>query len=152
MLGPLPSATGRHSAKVFYFFIYFLCRVPCLWHSAKTPFAECQVRHSAKYFVFFFFFASRFFSVAFIHCMKLHVQIWWNFVTFYYIFLINFISLISFGKCKFELQVRRIMKSSDSKNDSHASECLLRPCPGTGRKFLTSCSRNMRRNLRPKSF
>ena len=130
----------RHSAKnflnFFKFFVYFLCRVPCLWHSAKTPFAECQVWHSAKNF---FYFCSQIFSLGLLQCFKVHVKIWLNFVTFYYIFRIIFVLLIYFAKSKFELQVHRIMKSNHSKNDCHASECVLRPYLGTCGIFFTSC-------------
>ena len=72
----------------------------------------------------FFYFCSQIFSLGFLQCFKVHVKIWLNFVTFYYIFRIIFILLIYFVKSKFELQVHRIMKSNHSKNDCHASECF----------------------------
>ena len=81
----LPSVAPWHSAKR-------LASPSALsWHSAKGLFAEWQGRHSGKNF--FFVFLPHFFCEAFLHYLKLLVQIWDNFDFFWYISLIFFVSL-----------------------------------------------------------
>ena len=55
-------------------------------------------------------------------------------------------------KFKFELHVVRIMEFNDSTNDSHVTECSVRPYPGPDHQFRTSCSRNMTMNSRSSCF
>ena len=144
----------RHSAKNFliFFKIFCLFSLPSALSLALGKDPLCRVPGLALGKEFFFYFCSQIFSLGLLQCFKVHVKIWLNFVTFYYIFRIIFVLLIYFAKSKFELQVHRIMKSNHSKNDCHASECVLRPYPGTCGIFFTSCERNMRTKLRPKCF
>jgi len=135
MLGPLPSATGRHSTRFFYFIFLFSLPSALSLPLGKDPLCRVPSLALGKEF----FFCSQIFSLGLLQCFKVHVKIWLNFVTFYYIFRIIFVLLIYFAKSKFELQVHRIMKSNHSKNDCHASECVLRPYPGTCGIFFTSC-------------
>ena len=69
------------------------------------------------------------------------------------LYILNLFHLIDFsGKCKFELQVHRIMKFDDWKNDIRITYCILRPYPGACPKFQTSHARNMATKLRVKCF
>jgi hypothetical protein len=52
-------------------------------------------------------------------------------MTFWYIFQIFYVHLNFSQKSNFELQVHKISKFSDSKNDIHVSDYVLRPCAKT---------------------
>ena len=122
----LPSGRRQTLGKEFFkfFLIFCLFSLPSALSLALGKDPLCRVPGLALGKEFFF--CSQIFSLGFIQCFKVHVKIWLNFVTFYYIFRIIFVLLIYFAKSKFELQVHRIMKSNHSKkNLSIGSTCYI---------------------------
>ena len=115
-----------------------ICRVPC--------------PGTRQSFFIFFIFGLQIFCAALLKHQELLVRIWWFLWLFdIFSYFISFTWFFS-KKYNFELHVVRIMEFNDSKNDSHVTESSVRPYPGTGPKFRTSCSRNMTANLRTKCF
>ena len=65
---------------------------------------------------FFFGFLPPIFFEALVHYHKQHVYIWDIFIAFWHISIVYFVLLNFSRKCKFELQVHRIMDYIRSKN------------------------------------
>ena len=106
-----------------------LCQVPSVWHSAKywlcrvprastrqnIHFAECQTLALGKINFVFVFCHQLFFLDLYLYHEQ-HVQIWHNFIAVCYISSLYFVFLQFSGKCRFELQVHRIIVLIHSKN------------------------------------